>query len=127
MITDAQTLFDTVARKLIKQGHPSVDMDTGFCLYRGPNGSACGIGLLIESDAKASKFDRDGLLGADPDVLAAAQIDPSLGHLAQHLQVAHDASGDAHKEALSGTWLASWKQRMRHVAEDYQLSTEVLN
>lgn len=40
-----QEIFDIVARHLLKQGAKSEDTET--CLYRGPNGLKCAVGVLI--------------------------------------------------------------------------------
>ena len=51
-ITDRQSLFDYVARHLLRQNAQSLvifgDRNDNSCVYRGPNGLKCAAGCLIE-------------------------------------------------------------------------------
>lgn len=42
-----QEAFDTMVRKVWEQNRPST-WDNGVCAYRGPNGTKCAVGHLIE-------------------------------------------------------------------------------
>jgi hypothetical protein len=44
-----QAIFDTVARHLFTQGCQATKDDS--CLYRGPNGTKCAVGILIPDSA----------------------------------------------------------------------------
>jgi hypothetical protein len=56
----AQEVFDYVCRKVIEQGAPSVRFeanDEGACLYRGPNGTKCAVGFLIDDADYVPEFE----------------------------------------------------------------------
>jgi len=57
----AQELFDTVATHLIKQGKKSFSKETGYCLYRGPDGMKCAIGCLIPDSDYSIHFECNDL------------------------------------------------------------------
>jgi hypothetical protein len=45
-----QQIFDYVVSFLVKQGRPSVDEDSGDCLYRGKDGRMCAFGCMIPDE-----------------------------------------------------------------------------
>lgn len=48
---EAQEIFDTVATHLLKQGRRAVNPDIPErCHYRGANGTACAVGVLIPDE-----------------------------------------------------------------------------
>ena len=48
---EAQEIFDTVATHLLKQGRRAVNPDIPhMCHYRGANGTACAVGVLIPDE-----------------------------------------------------------------------------
>lgn len=55
-----QEIFDTVAKHLITQGQQS-QRDDGTCLYRGPGGLKCAVGVLIPDDVYTRKMELDDL------------------------------------------------------------------
>jgi hypothetical protein len=50
-----QETFEKVSRHLFEQGRPSVE--SGTCLYRGPNGTKCAIGCLIPDELYVPDMD----------------------------------------------------------------------
>lgn len=64
VISGEHSFADTIAfveEKLIEQGRPSIDGD-GTCLYRGPDGTKCGVGFLISDEQLAEAVTRwDGM------------------------------------------------------------------
>lgn len=57
MTFSKQKAFETAALGLIAQGVPSVD-DQNNCMYRGPNGTKCGVGFLIPDSKYSPSFER---------------------------------------------------------------------
>ena len=47
---EAQEIFDTVVEHLRRQGCKSETPDLGSCLYRGPEGRKCAVGILIKDE-----------------------------------------------------------------------------
>lgn len=58
-----QEIFETMVKNLMKQGRKSVvgSIDSGdeTCLYRGPNGSKCAIGFLIDDLEYNESFENE--------------------------------------------------------------------
>lgn len=52
-----EVIIETVKR-VLDQGEASVDHDAGKCLYRGPNGTKCAIGVWIPDELYDADFDR---------------------------------------------------------------------
>lgn len=113
-----QETYDHVARELVKQGAPSMTR-CGRCAYRGEEGRRCAVGVLIP-DAMYSPFieDLDAYAGEVRDLMQGLGHNPNL---AAGLQWAHD------RASRSPTWLETWAQYMRKVAEIFHLSTAVLD
>jgi hypothetical protein len=61
---------------LMRQGQES--WGSGTCLYRGPNGTACGIGLLIEDDEFARRLDNPDELGYGTEIASWINAKPEL-------------------------------------------------
>lgn len=58
----AQSIFDTVAWHLIKQGRPAwAKNGSGGCMYRTPDGLKCAIGCLIADDEYRPEYIRGRL------------------------------------------------------------------
>ncbi len=51
----AQEVFDYIANHLLTQNAQSKDPNNGACLYRGPDGKKCAVGILFED----SDYDRN--------------------------------------------------------------------
>ena len=47
-----QEIFNKSYTLIIAQGVPSRTPDEGFCVYSGPNGTACGVGILLDPDMR---------------------------------------------------------------------------
>lgn len=119
-----QEIFDTVAKHLFKQGCRSVEdesLDDPACLYRGPEGRMCAVGVLIP----------DELYNTDLEYQNAAYLVEKVGspfpewmkanvNLLHSLQISHDRPHH---------WLNSeaMRERLRVVATQYDLSSAVLN
>lgn len=121
---EAQEIFDTVAKHLFKQGCRSVEdesLDDPACLYRGPEGRMCAVGVLIP----------DELYDADMEYQNACYLIGKVGPpfpgwmkanetLLQDLQVTHDRPA---------YWTSSdaMQERLRIVAQMHRLSADVLD
>jgi hypothetical protein len=122
---EEQEIFDKVATHLFTQGcRSAVDPDAlfGACLYRGPNGMSCAVGVLIpdelydpemETITIANLFNEDGGGWNLPSWMN--EKEPFL----TRLQGTHD---------YCGNWesTADMQQALRNVATDYKLSPAVL-
>lgn len=64
---EAQEIFNKVATHLLTQGKRSVASD-GSCMYRGPEGTKCAIGCLIEDDEYHPLLEGKGAYGLFYDV-----------------------------------------------------------
>ena len=119
-----QEIFDTVAKHLFTQGCRSAELDEdphSACLYRGPEGRMCAVGVLIP----------DELYNTDMEFQNAAYLVGKVGspfpewmkaneNLLHSLQISHDRPHH---------WLNSeaMRERLRVVAGHYDLSSAVLN
>lgn len=115
---NSQTIFDTVVRHLWAQGKQAAD-DNGSCLYRGPNGTKCAVGILIPDDKYLPRMDQGrGLV----NVLDEAGIPAEHYALLLGLQRVHDKNG---------SWCASGPNEnmvsaLAEVARVFNLNTDVL-
>ncbi len=119
-----QEIFDKVAKHLFTQGCRSAELDEdtdSACLYRGPEGRMCAVGVLIP----------DELYNTDMEYMNAAYLIGNVGspfpawmkaneNLLHSLQISHDRSHN---------WLNSeaMRERLRAVATQYALSSAVLD
>jgi len=55
---NAQEIFDKVAAHLMAQGERCKN-ERGICMYRGPGGKSCAVGVLLD-DETASAWDESG-------------------------------------------------------------------
>ena len=118
-----QEIFDTVARHLIAQGKqssrgPTIGEKSG-CLYRGPNGLKCAVGVLID-DADYNP-DMEGKSANLPIVRDALSKKVSTLHmpLVAALQETHDKHD-------SWTYPTTIVAALRGVADQFALSKDVL-
>ena len=125
-----QRTFDTVARKLARQGRPSAVPRLGGptmeCLYLAPNGDRCAAGHLLDlTDPEMSGLDSHGVMHSPQiqHLLAEAGHDPSF---AARMQAAHDEATQGDGGHDPEKWLAAWAVNMRKVARRYGLDTAVL-
>jgi hypothetical protein len=114
----AQQVFDHVCSALLKQGRQSHGLigtgdesETG-CKYRGPGEHKCEAGHLIPDNEYDPSFETLSwwALIVGRDVCDAHNL------LIAELQLIHDRHTPD-----------TWRQRMRDVASDYDLSTSVLD
>jgi hypothetical protein len=116
-----QQIFDKVSRHLLKQGTRSTDELQ--CVYRGPGGLKCAIGVLIPDEAYDPKMEgvsAAGIIdqtGVDPDkreIMARIRQATGLGEenkaLLESLQRLHDR-GD----------VDNWDAELRAVATHFNL------
>lgn len=124
---EAQEIFDKVATHLFTQGCRSAayPKDTmGVCLYRGPNGTSCAVGVLIPDELYALEMESDTITDLlEEDVICGKWKLPSWMHeneaMLTSLQGAHD---------YPGNWYitANMQRALRNVAKSYRLSADVL-
>jgi hypothetical protein len=125
-----QEIYDTVAKHLFAQGVRSRGKkpgseDTG-CLYRGPEGTKCAVGVLMSDEVYDPEMEGNALaLLFDPDATPDGGFELPVWmkthfHLLSALQDTHD---------YSWYWYGSdhMKARLLQVAKDYELSAAVLD
>lgn len=94
---DKQSVFDSVIRRLIAQGGPSMGgpPDARHCAYRGDAGRKCAAGMFIPDDVYKPWMEGASIchLHETADVANIPEI-KVLGNitLIQHMQLAHDAA-----------------------------------
>lgn len=121
-----QDIFDTGVRGVLKQRAPSIDPESGNCLYRGPNGLKCLIGHIIPDHWINEHFNADDLcLSTIIDRLKDGNIIEgwvSYGAL-NTLQQSHDYAQRDNPEAF----VSSFKISCRSFAHTYGLSAAALD
>ena len=115
MLTEQQ-VFDRVAKHLLTQNKKSGHWvcGTGFgrifdCLYRGPNGLKCAIGVLIPDEKYEPEF--EGLGAINKELCAAAGISHIGKDFLGDLQDIHDQ----HRPSR-------WAQKLRAFAKKHKLN-----
>lgn len=83
---------------------PSYDPEAGTCLYRGPNGTACGVGIAIPGSdpvpfESKSIYDDDVYYAIDPEL--RGQVSRSVF---ERIQYAHDIQVDDMKDNPNLGW-----------------------
>lgn len=108
----AQAVFDQVARHLLTQGQPCMDLSGAICLYRNNTGRQCAAGCLIGPDEYSAEFEN-----VTWDDLALRRNVPRkhLDLIAQ-LQETHDQYLPKY-----------WRVRLREVAGMFRLSPAVVD
>lgn len=86
-----QDIFNIAANGLLKQGKKSVDGLS--CLYRGPNGLKCAVGMLIPDNLYQDRFEgssagESGVINALIKVGVPNTIE--YANFLEHLQAVHD-------------------------------------
>lgn len=125
MMNIYQEIFDKVYTHLEQQGGASA-LETGACLYRSEDGKMCAVGCLIPDDKYDPKFEGepvDELIyapdGWKPEWFTGDKHSDDIVSFLWKLQEAHDAD-------LRSSGLDSWRYRMIEIAEEYELSVEVI-
>lgn len=123
-----QEIFNTVAKHLIAQGQPAMDMDEDGelqCMYRAPDGSKCAFGVLIPDEIYESWME-----GKNPGSLIAMIDDlaPFKEHdeLIADLQWAHDNWAWTPYCKCVSKRIDALVECLRIVASCYKLSPAVL-
>lgn len=137
-----QEFFDAVVKALVKQGVPSYSSEDESCMYRGPNGVKCAIGLLIPDE----EYNDNPVEEIPVDLVFQNEYWPTLTRLADTvplrlliaIQRCHDGArhfdgprGGIHyfkntKGAAETTdWLSDFKSRAKQVAEVWRLNHEL--
>jgi hypothetical protein len=137
---EPQEIFDFVAKGLLAQGRQSLktftisdneddcgnplpDTTTSACAYRGDDGVACAVGLLIPDDLYSPDWDgtTDGV-GVHTVVFdrpSLASLEPHQGLLGS-LQACHD-------QVDAADFARDLRLRMRGAAKLYHLDTSALD
>lgn len=121
---EAQEIFDTVAKHLFAQGTRAMadpDCHSGQCLYRGPNGSKCAVGVLIPDKLYHKGMEMrtiNGLLDDEEVVLPAWMAENR--ELLWALQCVHD------QHEAWGSSMAM-RRKLRAVAEAHGLDGAILD
>lgn len=107
-----QAVFTKVATHLLKQNAKSQD-DEG-CLYRGPGGTMCAIGCLIDDEHYSEHFNREGLADFSVRNALAQSLGCVLGErdmpLLRKLQKLHDNQSPE-----------AWADSLRELADGHGL------
>jgi hypothetical protein len=132
---ERQEVFDTVARHLHKQGVASVDLDE-TCLYRGPDGLRCAIGVLIPDSVYRSDMEYEKIrVIADYDGMPAFIADPGNEDFLVYLQYVHDEfmpispvlGEEEYRNEEEYRSMDNVDKELRKVAAKYKLSSTVLD
>jgi hypothetical protein len=111
-----QQIFDQVARHLLTQKRKSVKTPetlTGRCLYRGPDGMKCAIGVLIPDEEYVEAM--ESLSIRQLLRLLKARFEDVDPHFLNALQNLHD-----------DCFVENWKEELRGFAVDHGLNSTVL-
>lgn len=117
-ISKNQTAFDTVVAHLRLQKKRSAKPGTNVCMYRGPDGTKCAVGVLIPDDQYSPLFegeDMDHLKGAVPNLHKVSK------HLLLRLQALHDTNLNWGKSGFTG-----FEAAMK-IATDFRLDASILS
>ncbi len=113
-----QEVFDTVARHLLTQRKKSYCMRNGrqACLYRGPHGLRCAVGVLIPDELYDEKMEhQDVTFGPVRAALTKIGISPACHDMLADMQYLHDESAPR-----------AWKQGLAKIADVHKVSPQVL-
>ena len=114
-MTNDQTTFDTVARHLLTQGRQARrDINSLSCMYRAPNGDRCAAGCLIPDADYNPQF--EGAVVDKPEIAAILKREGHDVNLVYDLQTVHDKTSPI-----------LWPAMLRKLADDRELSTNVLD
>lgn len=118
MTTQAQKqkLFDIASKHLIKQGKRSVA--GGACLYRGPRGLKCAIGVLISDECYDPHLEGDpgegfSIVNAVSETQGFS-LDEAATDVLSYLQGIHDAEN-----------VSDWADEIKFCAKSYNLECNI--
>ena len=85
-----QDIFNIVANGMLKQGKKSEDRGSSSCLYRGPNGLKCAIGMLMPDNLYDSIM--EGQSASESDVMKTLNVPNTVAFadFLDNLQGVHD-------------------------------------
>ena len=113
---DRQEAFNAVWRHFVTKGRAkSIGKDGECCMYRGPRGQKCAIGVLIADDDYDPEWDRD-----DPPSAGGPTIRRVLGapesdmEFLEDLQYVHDYAGYPFHDNI--------RRRLKGLAAEYNLT-----
>ena len=118
-----QEIYDTVAKHLFAQGMRSRGKKpndaASSCMYRGPNGTKCAVGILISDKLYEPTMEGSSITGLFANYNLPDWMNQNL-RLLIALQDTHD---------YSWYWYGSdrMKERLAHVAGEFSLSAAVLD
>lgn len=127
-----QADFDKVWNHfVVEKNPPSVEEDDITCLYRGPNGSRCAVGVLLPDEVYQPTLEGVSLKDLDPNVCVASEFAAwirshgltFLGQLQQAhdqavlSQMAHNMAG--HSVLTPGRFHEEIERLLREVAADF--------
>lgn len=115
-----QEVFDQVARHLLTQQKVSYSPSHDMCAYRSPFG-ACAAGCLIADDEYTPEMEGK----AWDQLVMGCNVPHKHTELISTLQAVHDESHDLMDQAPNNV-VSEWRHRLEEVAEEFQLSTDVL-
>jgi hypothetical protein len=111
----AQEIFDRVWTHFVVEGNPRSMDEDGDCVYRGPEGQKCAVGIFIPDTEY-----RSGIEGSDAKaLLSGSDCPPSLVPMREHadllddLQIAHDGACNGNGDV---------DPRLRIVANEHSLT-----
>jgi len=130
-----QEIFDFVAKKMFAQGEPSYRHDNqnysiGSCAYRirKSDGTVlkCAVGHLIPDDQYDDTIEM--LAASDPYVMKRLPVEKDDGDFLDALQHAHDSTvlEQVSMREREVKWTDLFKENLRKLAEEFNLSTKVL-
>ena len=96
-----QEVFDVVATHLLTQNKKSQDSH-GQCLYKGPNGLHCAVGVLIPDELYCSYIEGGGISEAISYALSAGIVSPNREYR-PYIKLLHDLQS-IHDEYSHETW-----------------------
>ena len=111
-----QEIFTKVARHLLTQKVKSFGSDAG-CLYRGPNGTSCAVGCLIQEEHYDPELEGNvvnALSVQDSLNASGIQVTPETIHLLEELQLLHD-------ESQPETWPTDLAELAQELGLEYTL------
>jgi hypothetical protein len=112
-----QEIFDTVSKHLLIQKERSYDPVNGWCMYRGPRGLKCAVGILISDDLYDEAMENEPvgfLFSSRRDVIVGSGIDADSNEacrLLRELQFMHD-----------GEKPSMWESSLKDLASRFDLS-----
>lgn len=125
---NAQEIFDKVATHLFAQGvraYGLTDPVTGDtnCLYRGPNGTKCAVGVLIPDEDYDDKIEE---MSADDAIYLLAPKSQTCASLRAHDKLLSTLQ-DAHDDEEYWQSTAQMRKALRSVADWHDLNPAILD